>query len=294
MRTPTTKQTNDIMADFYNENINSSIGVFTQVADSIQKMLDIKTNLVIDSLTKNLNLLLLSFNDNQLALDDSSLSIAFKDSLTALNIAFSEMLVILQMQINELALESDSVYQHNAGLVQNLNAIVPYAIEQYDINEKTINMIYLTTYALGIDTFSTDQIEQLTSIALQCPHSGGPSVFIARQMLSSSDHISSFDDSSLCSSQAERFAWQEQVQRYNCSVFPNPASTVAYFSCELPSSITSSLDIFNILGVRVVHLSLSQYETYSVDVSKLLPGIYMYRVSTSSHVVLDGKLLINH
>jgi hypothetical protein len=50
-------------------------------------------------------------------------------------------------------------------------------------NFRSINGIYLSTVAVGIDTFTSTQLDTINSLSSQCPYEAGDAVYIARQFL---------------------------------------------------------------------------------------------------------------
>jgi len=161
--------------------------------------------------------------------------------------------------------------------------------ELHNSNQKTINDIYLKTFASNIDSFTTNQIEQLTEIAFQCPYIGGSSVYTARYLLSFIDHYSAFDDSILCSGYG-RIGQDESIQPF-CLVYPNPVDKTIFVSYMLAGN-EGQFVIFDELGRQILATDLSvQNSTILIDISNLHHGIYLYQIKSSNLKVFQGKFL---
>lgn len=76
--------------------------------------------------------------------------------------------------------------------------------------------------------------------------------------------------------------------------YPNPASTRTTFTHTLPAHNSNAIVVFrNMLGQQVLSCKLNvSADKTQVDLSSLVPGVYMYSVIVSDKVYNSGKLVV--
>ncbi len=197
--------------------------------------------------------------------------------------------------------------RENGNLIDstNLVAIVNnntslQASEQYDINQKAINAIYLSTIAVGNADFSEPQLQILIDIAYQCPITGGPAVFLARGLYDFVNAEAIYDDEGECANQGQQ--WRQHANEFIIKdtryiiLYPNPTDN----SCNLviPSgtgSDTYEVSIHNSVGQEVMLFTLPNHITeYVFSVANLSQGVYMFQVSRKGEHLYREKLIIIH
>lgn len=78
----------------------------------------------------------------------------------------------------------------------------------------------------------------------------------------------------------------------NMSVYPNPASEV--LTIDTRQSVIKSLDIYNIVGVRIdIKENLTTQNLLTIDVADIPSGIYFYSITTANQL-LNGKFTVVH
>ncbi|MEO5673241.1 MAG: T9SS type A sorting domain-containing protein [Chitinophagales bacterium] len=286
--------TNQVMHDFFLENQSSNIAAFTTVHDSLAKSFSFENNYLSLSVT-DLGISLINVQSsydsivNQLL--DSIVNLNIADSLTTLKIELSNEMINIQTQLDSLNVLMDSLYKIKINGVSLLNSNISNTQEIYDANQKSVNNIYLYTIALGIDSLNSNDFSILSSIANQCPHLGGPSVFTARYMVSYYDHISSFNDSILCEGVNERYAYKGNIAfKPFCKIYPNPASNTIIITYQLQNNQSAVIIITDLLGtvVKTVNLPIDYY-AISTDISLLQHGVYLFRMLGTDGKNTSGK-----
>jgi len=147
--------------------------------------------------------------------------------------------------------------------------------------EKTINEIYLNTFAQGEFTFTTEQMAQITEIAWQCPLKSATAVYKARGMYAIAYPYTRFDNYSICATQGlqYRMAQAEQTQQKVeevkvLLVFPNPSSGI--INIQLSGNNNPAFyKIINSLGQQLYNWQ-NQEELQTVNLATLgfSSGVY--------------------
>ncbi len=116
----------------------------------------------------------------------------------------------------------------------------------YETNEKTVNDIYLNSFAVGEDLDSTE-IAILSGVANQCPLEGGAAVHRARALIGAAN----YDDYQICLTAVNRNE-ENTTQReiIEFSIVPNPVEDQLHL--VLPDDVRS-VQITNQLG-QVLHI----------------------------------------
>ena len=154
-------------------------------------------------------------------------------------------------------------------------------IKDYETMEKTINEIYLNTFAQGEFTFTTEQMAQITEIAWQCPLKSAAAVYKARGMYAIAYPYTRFDNYSICATQGlqYRMAQAEQTQQKAeevkvLLVFPNPSSGM--INIQLSGNNNPAFyKIINSLGQQLYNWQ-NQEELQTVNLATLgfSSGVY--------------------
>lgn len=168
-------------------------------------------------------------------------------------------------------------------------------IADHLLNEKTVNSIFLQTFAIGNSSFSEAQTTSLENIASQCPLSGGEAVLQARDMLALVQPAPVYyDDDLLCNPAprpAERGHGVDKASTAVISIFPNPANDVIKIQYDLQNVEFGTLQFFNIYGRLVGEVFLpDSIGIASMPVDKLPTGVYFYSLDGAA----VGRLIISH
>ncbi|MBK9045491.1 MAG: T9SS type A sorting domain-containing protein [Bacteroidetes bacterium] len=168
-----------------------------------------------------------------------------------------------------------------------------YTSETIEVNEQVVNEISLSVIGQEQIQFSEDVIDQLEIIAAQCPLAGGNAVFRARAILSLISDNYVYDDINIC---LQAGIILRQISKTpTASLYPNPANNSVTLVYELPEVSTAEFLLFNSVGMLQLKKQLkSDITQTSFSTEHLAPGVYNYRVNTSSDFQLNGKLVIIH
>ena len=86
----------------------------------------------------------------------------------------------------------------------------------------------------------------------------------------------------------------EEKYSYSSNLYPNPAKDRAMLEYSLQEKEYGVLELFNILGEKILSINLlPEYTKISIDISSLTQGIYIYRAYTPSRKLSSGKLIIS-
>ncbi|HKK79032.1 MAG TPA: T9SS type A sorting domain-containing protein, partial [Phaeodactylibacter sp.] len=164
----------------------------------------------------------------------------------------------------------------------------------YDTNERFVNELYLSTIAQGYLPDDELDIEQLWSIATQCPLEGGDAVFRARSIYRLFDPLIYFPDDSLCQSDSLELRQSLKPEKelpepeLAYRLFPNPSTGQApQISFSKVLSQPAIVQVFRANGRMVSDLSIqSGVQHTTITNTTLQPGVYVCIITLS-----DGERL---
>lgn len=196
--------------------------------------------------------------------------------------------------VNEML--NDSLWFVNRLMVEvsNYNIIPQNLIED---NHKKINELYLTITDSLFDSLSNLKYNQLIDIATQCPLSGGDAVYRARAILAMLQ-----DTTSLIFNNCTEFSNIENksILSYNnlqnndikVSLYPNPANNAINLIFDKPAN-ECNFELYNFLGKKVLNVDLKDSKIkYTINIEKLLQGIYIYKIKSFKNEIVTGKVII--
>ncbi len=194
-------------------------------------------------------------------------------------------------EINNLF--SDTIGNIDTALIIMLNnSIIPGNI--IEENYKTVNDIYINTIAIGIDSLTPSQINELISIAEQCPYTGGNAVFSAGVILSALLDTNIYYNCDIINFKNYQTTNIEKKENNVLigKIYPNPNSGQLFLEYDLPEGKTGKLIIYNTLGDKICSYSL-QSELKTLIINKdLSNGIYFYKIVVDDKVIINKKLII--
>lgn len=163
--------------------------------------------------------------------------------------------------------------------------------------EKTINEIYLNTFALGEFTFTTEQMAQITEIAWQCPLKSATAVYKARGMYSIVEPFTRFDNYSICASQGMQYRLaqekeeEEAIEHEKLMVYPNPNAGLLHIEMNEIDDV-AQFEIVNTLGQTILQWQHSDARQ-SLDLNKLQisSGMYYIRVKQANASIMQQKFI---
>jgi len=182
-----------------------------------------------------------------------------------------------------------------------INSLTPQ--NQIEINEKTVNEIYVNTQAKGIQNFTEAQLVALYGVAQQCPFSGGDVVYKARTMIGLSGDQLVYDDQTNCALgfykkeiEEEQIADPDGLKEIDVlSVFPNPATELVTIYHTIPEGTEVNIQVLNALGQKVgeKEVSWSDFSTF-IDVSRYATGLYNLLFRVNGKVTETHKVVVRH
>jgi hypothetical protein len=205
-----------------------------------------------------------------------------RDSLRNVLRTYRFGLTQLHQQIDSArSMRLDSIEQINnqlqAGTVQSLN-------------EQTLNQLRIRLN--NKKAFTQAEQTLLYFIAMQCPYSGGASVYTARALYAVVNDTLDFMDHVLCGNEDWFFRKEETGANATTSVilYPNPAHHIINIA-GLVADEENKVEIFNNMGIRISE-AICTLSNLALDVSNYPNGVYIIKLSNSS-LTESFKITIN-
>lgn len=137
----------------------------------------------------------------------------------------------------------------------------------------------------------SDEVADLYSIAIQCPMSGGPSVYQARAIYSVIDPDQQYDDPTICFQSGIALRKPKLSSFSSAYIYPNPATEKATLVYNLTEN--GSLVIYDALGQSKLFSKLDgEKQELIFDTGDLANGVYFYSVICNGENISAGKLVI--
>lgn len=180
----------------------------------------------------------------------------------------------------------------------NANEAIGVA-EQFEVNEKTVNRIYLLSILEQGRALTESQVSELKPIAQQCPEEGGLAVYAALNLLPDCEKAGLeicepefIDDAEPLSSHApEEGKGIKAGAESRVLLYPNPAGSS--FFVGLPPQSTGKVIVAGLDG-KTVYARPANEVGVSVEIRHTLPpGIYFVKVLMNDGSVLTKKLIIH-
>ena len=207
----------------------------------------------------------------------------------------------LVLEISNLALSNQLLWQ---GILSDRIVVINQiktnndainTVELFDLNEQTVNDIYLSKIALGSDDFTADQIQQLYTIANQCPLTGGKAVFAARSLYALVDRNAFFDNSN-CGivgfREAEKLLNKIVNEEESFTLYPNPVSDELTIENTNNKAIIYPIQIINSYGKIVETIEPNNQSKIVIQTTKFSSGIYFIKMMTKEKTTLVKKVSI--
>ena len=182
---------------------------------------------------------------------------------------------------------SDLINSDNVATATSVNnAVAPTTV--METNRKTVNAIYLQTFASGSYELESADESTLLAIANLDPLIDGDAVYSARAML----RIDPTDNSTVRSMETEE---EETIQENTLAskVYPNPNNGVMQMDYTIDEEATGTLIIYDLTGRKLNAYTLtSGTNTLQIDESKLESGIYFYQIIVNDEMIESDKIVI--
>lgn len=202
----------------------------------------------------------------------------------------------IQIGIRNLGALSENDRIAAAGSLLAVNNILT-GDASFQVNEKTVNGIFLETIAVGNINLTGSQRTTLENIAALCPLSDGEAVLRARAILALvQDEVTHYDDLLICNS-GERSVSIPKLpvnsDHPSLRMYPNPSKGDLTITYRGLGESDKQLILFNTIGqvVREITLSAGEYQIH-LSLGTLPDGIYWYKIPGFDKIT--GKLIINH
>lgn len=162
------------------------------------------------------------------------------------------------------------------------NSISPCCQIEWNLQE--VYDIQLALSAQEIADFDSATIQVLVAIAEQCPWYGGEGVFEARGILDGLNIPYLITDECIESGKTSEPASGQGGDNARIVEYPNPTGSEMVFRIEGPFTGDVEVRIFNLHGVEVGNVSLTQNQTQNrFNVTNITSGIYLWKAD------VDGK-----
>jgi hypothetical protein len=187
--------------------------------------------------------------------------------------------------IGQISRINDLINQQDyAGALASNSAFIPAnLIEQ---NRKSVNDVYLNTWAKERFTFTDDEYQTLYNLAIQRPVIAGDAVYSARVMLGVEG----------LNMESARMVNPENSNAVTPSIgkiYPNPAKDEAYLDYQLKDGQQGVIYIYSITGQLLFEKALANDNNRLViSTSNFNNGLYFYRIIVDKAVVANEKLMI--
>ncbi|MCB9184389.1 MAG: hypothetical protein H6591_10755 [Flavobacteriales bacterium] len=285
-----------VMQAFYSAVQSTVIAALKEVDEDRIALFDIDSTIVLQ-LQQNREQLIVLQGELKLALVDLSapdLTEAQKSfQLGAIQGLQQSIGELIAFNTQAMALAADSRVL-SAEEVKNTNTMLGVT-ELTESNSKTVYEIYLSTVAKDVEEFTTQQTQDLFSVANQCPLLGGDAVFTARALYYLIDPEQEFDDPALCLQEGLVTKSLKEEPKKGCSIVPNPAGSAATLVLSSPLDDGGQLLIYGATGVELIRMRLpSDQVRVDIDLGGLAVGVYHFQVRSAVGEVGDGRLIIVH
>lgn len=257
--------------------------------------------------------------DTQIA---AATSVSQKEQIRSEKSVVMNMLKSLSISQRDYEAVVKAARSSQAELIKTENGQV-YTSSLYEGNEKQVNSIFLSTVAKGVYELTETQISELSMIAIQCPITGGNSVFTARSLLTLADDYTDYDDFALClmsgvvlntgpddgntieneeengrndtiTQEENGITLSEENTIYSRSkfrVYPNPADNLLFIEGQIEYGQT--VQIFDFLG-RIILTIDSNNEQTQLNTSAWSDGLYYVTYNIDSNTKVTEKIVIIH
>lgn len=179
---------------------------------------------------------------------------------------------------------TNSLANQQLSLLNNISTT-----QSYEQNLVNVYKVYFATLAKGINHLNADQENLITTVANQCPLTGGSGTLDARAIYNickSKTHV--FDNN--CTTATPRSTDRAEIGKLTVS--PNPANDVVEVKFKLSKSEKGRLQIINSFGQILVDLEVGDTNQKIISVSQYSSGIYYVRLIEDNTITQIHKVCI--
>ncbi|MBI4930843.1 MAG: DUF3494 domain-containing protein [Bacteroidetes bacterium] len=196
---------------------------------------------------------------------------------------------MMASNLGKLGLINDTIANGHINDAININNTI-IDTNALDANSKTVNRIYLNTWAQGILEFSSADSAALLTIALQEPLEFGDAVYSARVMLG----IDPANSGSRIEFNEENYSVANNMGNTVFSkVYPNPNNGSMQIEYELGKGKNGQMIIYDAIGNKIRAYILTEgSHTLSISDAVLQNGIYIYEIKVTGEVFTIDKIIV--
>lgn len=185
---------------------------------------------------------------------------------------------------------SDAYQVALSNALSTVNAVNPKNIIEQNL--QTLEEIKISNL-LHKTSFSKNDLMIIKSIAMQCPYTGGASVFDARGICAMYFDLN-FNDYDLCKNKTEiQTSNLNKIDDVYFMAYPNPAKESISLSFNLSSYKSATFNLYDMTGRSIVIDNINTFDNFkSLNLISLEEGIYTYVVVADGLKVTQGKICI--
>ena len=169
-----------------------------------------------------------------------------------------------------------------------------------EADQKTVNSIYLNSWAVGELAFGSADSATLLTIANKDPLLDGSAVYTAQVML---NITSTSSGSRMRSNTNNPPATNNAVRNLFSKIYPNPNDGTMQLSYQLQNGQKGEVIIYDMYGKKVSSYALDAfsqgYEAQSMETKilkiseeQLTNGIYLYEIKVNGELIESDKIII--
>jgi hypothetical protein len=208
-------------------------------------------------------------------------------SIEATKLRYYRDTTLANTEIGKLAIVADSISKGDTTFAQNLNALV-FDSRCAETYQKTVNEIYLRTWARNQFFLKPSDSLTLQLIAYEDPAQCGPAVYDARVMVGLD-----LNDFSLEMRNDTKPQEVEMIIGAVGVLYPNPAYSSCVYEAELETDQLGKVEIFNINGSIIETLSLVEgFNKLEVNLKNYENGVYIFKISVNDELIETKRLVI--
>lgn len=134
-------------------------------------------------------------------------------------------------------------------------------------------------------------LNQIKSIADQCPDDGGFAVFAARAWYRRFEPMARWEGLSNCLEERPIVTLDEAIPALGMKVSPNPATNRLQVVFDTEPMPESRFLMFDLTGKKVLDQPLNNSKS-TFDITDLPPGLYLYGAKNRDNFTQKGKITI--
>ena len=149
--------------------------------------------------------------------------------------------------------------------------------------QKNIQSIYLASLA-NHQRPNTGQLNDILSIANDCPNEKGQAVWWARNIYKIVNQLDTTQFIKWCQPSHNRSSLQNEAAISNVEIMPNPGSDILTIN-NLDISKSYEIEMFSTYGIKVKNINCSKKQSISLDTNQLQDGMYIVHIIQGDKIV---------